>query len=75
MYIVGMVVWKNREVETCWGIEEGSVNGGCKDNIFNKSRIGSWKLTEGEERIFGGDCTGGCMHKKNCENDGAPTIL
>ena len=73
--MLGWLYVKKKKVKTCWGIEEGSVNGDCKDDIFNKSRIGSWKLTEGEERIFGGDCRGGCMHKKNCENDGAPTIL
>ena len=24
--------------------------------------------TEVEKRIFGGDCSGGCMHKWGCEN-------
>ena len=33
------------------------------------------KLPEVEQRIFGGDCRGGCVHKKGCENEEAPTIL
>ena len=31
--IFGMVVHKNREVKKDYGIEEGSVNVGCKDNF------------------------------------------
>ena len=27
-----------------------------------KGGIGRWKLTKVEERIFGGDCRGVCMH-------------
>ena len=28
-----------------------------------------------EERIFGGECRGGCLHKSGPENEGAATIL
>ena len=38
----------------------------------SKAGIGSWKLTKVEQRIFGGDCRGGCMHNEGCENKGAP---
>ena len=27
---------EKKEVENCWGIEEGSVNGDCKDDFGNK---------------------------------------
>ena len=32
-------------------------------------------MTKVEERIFGGDCRGGCMLNQGCENKGALTIL
>ena len=38
----------------------------------SKAGIGSWKLTKVEQRIFGGDFRGGCMHNEGCENKGAP---
>ena len=41
----------------------------------SKGQIGRQKLTEVEERFFGGDGRGGCMHKSSCKNEGAPTIL
>ena len=31
--------------------------------LKSKGGIGRWKLTKVEEKIFGGDCKGGCMHK------------
>ena len=36
MQNVGMAVCINREVRNCSGIEEGSVSGGCKDDVVNK---------------------------------------
>ena len=30
------LVRKNREVKNCWGIEQGSVSGGCKDEFVKK---------------------------------------
>ena len=43
--------------------------------LASKGEIGKWKLTEEEELILGKDCSGGCIHKMGCENEGAPTIL
>ena len=31
-----MAVRKNREKKNCWGIEEWSVSGDCKDDFMNK---------------------------------------
>ena len=70
-----MFVSKNGEVKKCWGVEVKSVSGDCKDDFVKKSRIGRWKLAEVEDQIFGWDCRGGCMHKQDCENEGALTIL
>ena len=64
------------EVKSCWGIEEGGISWDCKDDLWtSKGGIGRWKLTELEEQIFVGDCRGGCIHKEDCENEGAPNIL
>ena len=41
----------------------------------SKGGIGRWEQTEVEEKIFGGDCSIGFMHKQVCENEGVPTIL
>ena len=32
-------------------------------------------MTEVVERIFGGKCRGGCLHKQGSENEAEPTIL
>ena len=48
--------WK---VQSCWGIEERSLSGNCKDDFAGKGGIRRWKLSELEERIFSGDCRGG----------------
>ena len=51
-----MVARKKKEVGNCWGIEEGSVSGDCKDDFWtSKTKIGMWKLTEVEELVFPGD--------------------
>ena len=34
-----------------------------------------WKLTKIEERIFGGDCRGACMHNQGCEKEEASTVF
>ena len=36
IYIVAMASSKNWEVKNCWGIEEQSVSGDCKDDFMNK---------------------------------------
>ena len=61
-----MVVRKNREAKNRCSIEEGSVSRDCTDDfVKSKGVVGSvcWKLTEVEERIFGGNFRGSCMHK------------
>ena len=44
--------------------------------IFRTSKggIGRCKLTKLEERVFGGNCKGGCMHNQGCKNKEVPTI-
>ena len=62
-----MVLRKNREAKNRCSIEEGSVSRDCTDDfVKSKGVVGSnvcWKLTEVEERIFGGNFRGSCMHK------------
>ena len=41
----------------------------------SKGGIGRWKLTEVEELVSAGDCSIGCMHKLDCDNEETPTIL
>ena len=58
-----MVVSEKWEVKNCWDIEEGSVSGFGRMILWtSKGGIGRWKLTEVEERVFGGDCRDGFMH-------------
>ena len=42
--------------------------------LTRKSGKVRWKLTEVEERVFGGEFRGGSMQKQRCENEGAPTV-
>ena len=61
-----MIVCKNREEKNCWDIEEGSFSGDCQDDFMNKYiEIGNRevKIAEMRQKIFGGDCRGGFMHK------------
>ena len=37
--------------------------------------IGKWKLTEEKELLLGKDCSVGCIHKMDCENEEATIIL
>ena len=49
-------------MKNCWDIEEGSASGFVRMILWtSKGGIRRWKLTEVEERIFGGDYRGG-MH-------------
>ena len=36
MKTVAMAVRKNRNIKYCWGIEEDSVSGDCKDDFMDK---------------------------------------
>ena len=55
---------QNEGVESCWDIEEGDVNGIVRTILWtSKGGIGRWKLTEVEERFFGGNCSVDSMQK------------
>ena len=71
-----MTVRKNRKAKKWWGIDQGSVSVILKMILWiSKGGIGRWKIVGKGERIFDGDCTGSCMHKGDCENERASTIL